>query len=112
MSLYKHLKGQCVGMEAMQSQWFHWQWNNNETKDLHGFIVHANVAHTQLGRPQKYTEGWGNENKRINKTFVKRRKLWVNLSESVWYVVEQYGKRTERNISTHIDNGPPAGIHS
>ena len=27
-------------MEAMQSWWFHWQWNNNETKDLRGFAVH------------------------------------------------------------------------
>ena len=35
------LKGQCSGMKAIQFQWFHWQWNHNETKGLHSFTVHV-----------------------------------------------------------------------
>ena len=35
------LKGQRVGMEAVQFRWFHWQWNHNETEGLRGFTVHA-----------------------------------------------------------------------
>ena len=31
-----------------------------------------------------------------NETFVKQRKLRIDPSESVWYVVEQYGERTKR----------------
>ena len=36
-----YLKGQCVSMEAVQLQWFHWQWNNKETEGLCDFTVHA-----------------------------------------------------------------------
>ena len=39
--IYSALKGQCVGMEAVQFWWFHWQWNHNETKGLRGFTVHV-----------------------------------------------------------------------
>ena len=28
-------------MEAMQFQWFHWQWNHNETEGLRSFTVHV-----------------------------------------------------------------------
>ena len=72
------LKGQCIGMEALQSWWFHWQWNHNETKGLHGFTVHGvdSRHHTcQLGTPQKYTEGWSSENKRI---CVLTKHLWLS----------------------------------
>ena len=48
----------------------------------------------------------------FNETFFKPRKLWVDQSKSVWYVVEQYGERTEQNIGTRVDNGPPAEMHS
>ena len=61
MKINLRLKGQCVGIEAVQSWWFHWQLNNNKTKDLCGFTVQADVTHTQLGRPQKYTEGWSSK---------------------------------------------------
>ena len=44
--------------------------------------------------------------------FVKQRKLWVDLSERVWYAVEQYDERIEQNIVTCIDNGHPVGMHS
>ena len=106
-------------MEVVQSQWFHWQWNNNETKGLRGFTVHvevglADVTCAQLGRLQKYTEGWSSENTHIcilMKCF-KQRKLQVDPSEKFWYAEEQYDERTEQNIGTHVDNGPPAVMHS
>ena len=62
-----HLKGQCIGMEAMQSWWFHCQWNHNETKGLHVHTVDSrcHTRSTWKTRPQKYTERWSSENKRI-----------------------------------------------
>ena len=43
---------------------------DNETEGLRGFTGHAvnssqDVTRAQLGRPQKNTEGWSSENKRI-----------------------------------------------
>ena len=38
----------------------------------------------------------------------KQRKLRDDQSENIWYAVEQYNERTEQNIGTRIDNGPPA----
>ena len=60
------------------------------------------------------TEGWNSEHTRIcilTKRF-KQRKLRVDRSENIWYVVEQYDDRTEQNVGTHIDNGSPAVMHS
>ena len=44
--------------------------------------------------------------------FFKWRKLAVDPSKSIWYVVGQYGERTEQNVGMQADSGPPAGIHS
>ena len=41
----------------------------------------------------------------------KQRKLQIDPSENVWYVLEQYGKRTQQNVGMHIDNGPPPVMH-
>ena len=61
-----------------------------------------------------YTEGWSNKNKGIfilTERF-KQRKLRVDPSKNVWYAMEKYDERTERNIGMCIDNGPPAVMHS
>ena len=111
------LKGRYVSMKAMESQWFHWQWNNNKTKGSRGFTVHTVDSTHHMHSTWKTTKVYRRmeqQNKRISiltKHF-KQRKLWVDQSKSIWYAVEQYGERTERNIGTHIDNGPPAVMHS
>ena len=112
------LKGQCVSMEAVQSQWFHWQWNHNETKGLRGFMVHAVDSRHYMRSTWKTTkvyrrmEQWKQTYLCFNETFVKRRKLRVDPSESVWYAVEQYSERTQQNVGMHVDNEPAAGMHS
>ena len=94
------LKGQCVSMEAVEFRWFHWQWNHNETKGLPGFTVHAVDSRHHMCSTWKTTkehrrmEQWKQMYLCFNETFVKWRKLRVDLSESVWYVVEQYSERT------------------
>ena len=45
-------KGIVHWYESHELWWFHRIWNNNETKGLCDFTVHA-----QLGRQQKYLEG-------------------------------------------------------
>ena len=104
-------------MEAVQFQWFHWQWNHNETKGLRDFTVHvvdsSQTSHTlnleDHKSIQKGMEQWKQTYLCFN---IKWRKLQVDKSKSVWYEVEQYSERTERNVGTGINNGPPTGMHS
>ena len=118
MDIHDLLKGQCIGMEAMQFRWFHWQWNHNKTKGLHGFTVHVVDSRHHMHSTWKTTkvyrrmEQWKQMYLYFNEIFVKWRKLWVDPSESVWYAVEQYSERTERNGGMRVDNGTPAVMHS
>ena len=38
--------------------------------------------------------------------------IYIDQSESVWYVVEQYGEKSDWNIGMHIGCGSPAVMHS
>ena len=112
-----NLKGQCVGMEAVQLWWFHRLWNNNKTKGLHDFTAYALDSTHYTCSTWKTTKVYGRMEQRkhmyliLTKCF-KQRKLWVDPSKNVWYVVELYGKRTKRNVGMCVDNGPPAVMHS
>ena len=82
-------------MEAMQFRWFHWQWNHNETEGLRGFTVRAvdssQTSHALKLKDHKVYRKDGAVEKMylcFNETFVKRRKLQVDPSESVWYMVK------------------------
>ena len=106
-----NLKGQCIGMEAVQFWWFHWQWNHNETKGLCSFTVHTvnSRCHTRsTSKTTKYTEGWSNDNKRI--CVLTKYLLCGESYELIWAKV--FDMRTERNVGMCIDNGPPARMHS
>ena len=35
----------------------------------------------------------------------------IDQSESIWYVTEQYGERTEWNIGKGVGDGPPEVMH-
>ena len=112
------LKGQCVGMEAIQSPWFHWQWNHDETKGLRGFTVHVVDNRRYMQSTWKTTkvyrrmEQWKQMYLCFNEAFVVQRKLRVDPSETVWYAVEQYSERTQQNVGTGVENGPFTGMHS
>ena len=100
------LKGQCVGMEAVQFWWFHWQWNHHETKGLCSFTVHMvnSRRHTRstcwkTTKVYRRMEQWKQMYLCFNETFVKWRKLRVDPSESVWYAVKGQSETLAR-VST------------
>ena len=117
------LKGQCVGMEAMQFRWFHWQWNHNETKGLRGFTLHAvdSSIDTMIAVRRHTRSTWKTtkEYRRMeqtylcfNETFVKRRKLRALTRVKVfdmrwkdrvkrWYACQQWASSGDALISNH-----------